>query len=522
MKQKHLRLLAALILFYTSAYSQKMVPDSSFGTNGIASIRVDYEGWVNMNSIVVQDNKLLFVANEYDYFYYAAGRVHRLTSNGMPDSSFASNGQLRTGGSYNSTIGKLLKQPDGKLLVLSRESVRGDDLNVDTLWLQRFLPEGTLDSSFGTNGIVYFHKEDAIASANKMIVKPDGHIVVVYGVREGSGEYNQYITQLTHDGVVDKHFGKHGRITSQSQYDKNIEDILALPNHKLLATSNYQRADQTWGSCLIRYNRGGRIDSTFGVNGVLETNTVSSTARPLLLRSQKNGKLLIYATDNGNDILMRYNEDATVDNTFGLNGKAIIGATGTFNINPDVDVQANLRIVATMTTGNFLKRFMPEGTVDSTFGTDGILDYSAIGVGGASFKSYKNGLIITAENFDNSNRIATIKVAVFKPKNASALLGEGDIITSNMLLLQENTMRAKEPGIHAYPNPVTTTLTINGLHSNAVNRLTLTNAAGKVIKSAVTQNTAYHWNMAPLPAGVYFVRVIQDNGLPMTIKIIKH
>lgn len=76
-------------------------------------------------------------------------------------------------------------QPDGKFLVLYRTPVNGNQL-------ARFLPDGTLDSGFGSGGVVFLDLVDISSMAKKVIIQPTGKILV--SARHGAS--GTFLTRL--------------------------------------------------------------------------------------------------------------------------------------------------------------------------------------------------------------------------------------------------------------------------------------------------------------------------------------
>ncbi|MHC4687194.1 MAG: hypothetical protein ACYTEW_23225, partial [Planctomycetota bacterium] len=76
---------------------------------------------------------------------------------------------------------------------------------------------------------------------------------------------------------------------------------------------------------VLRYNSDGTLDTTFGTNGVAtyDSGNVDEGRKTIL---QPDGKIVVSgATFNGTDgdvLVLRYNSDGTLDTTFGTNGVA--------------------------------------------------------------------------------------------------------------------------------------------------------------------------------------------------------
>src|SRR6185436_10147223 len=138
---------------------------------------------------------------------------------------------------------------------------------------------------------------------------------------------------------------------------------------------------------VARYNADGSLDTTFGSGGKLTTafSADSDTAYALLL--QPDGKIVVGGDSNqgssGTGIdyaLARYNTDGTLDATFGQSstpGKvttalaAFSGRDSIYSLTLQT-VAGEARIVAAGGEGDFsVARYLPNGTLDATFGAAG-------------------------------------------------------------------------------------------------------------------------------------------------------
>src|SRR5262249_36161184 len=125
---------------------------------------------------------------------------------------------------------------------------------------------------------------------------------------------------------------------------------------------------------------GGRLDSTFGVDGKVITDFGSGGddfARAIAIQSD--GRIVAAGqSSNGTDddvALARYNVDGTLDTSFGIDG--LVTYPAAFDQTAySVDVTSDGRIVvgAGWTLGGaYLLRYQPDGTLDPTFGQGGVV-----------------------------------------------------------------------------------------------------------------------------------------------------
>jgi uncharacterized delta-60 repeat protein len=134
---------------------------------------------------------------------------------------------------------------------------------------------------------------------------------------------------------------------------------------------------------------GGTLDTTFGAGGITLTNTTGSTPstndldNAVALAVQPDGKVVAFGHKAlGYGIspdlkLVRYNEDGSLDETFGTGGIATVAYSSATEHPSDVALQADGKIVAVGSTSStspivaLAVRLDPDGSLDTTFGNGG-------------------------------------------------------------------------------------------------------------------------------------------------------
>src|SRR5581483_7465837 len=144
--------------------------DSSYADNGI--LNIDFFGLDDVaNSILLLNDQSIVLTGYADSSGVKKIALLKCLDNGFIDSSFGNNGKA----TYNfglSTYGtKLLKQPDGKFILTG-------EMNDSNFLVARFQPNGTIDQTFGINGIntATFGNATLLKSAALQI---DGKVVTI-------------------------------------------------------------------------------------------------------------------------------------------------------------------------------------------------------------------------------------------------------------------------------------------------------------------------------------------------------
>ncbi len=127
----------------------------------------------------------------------------------------------------------------------------------------------------------------------------------------------------------------------------------------------------------------GSLDPTFGLEGIVIEDISGQNDFANAIAIQNDGKILVGGISNGisiNDfVILRYNSDGTLDNTFGTSGVTITHVATSYNGINDIYIQNDGKILAAGyasfgTYGDFaMVRYNPNGTLDESFGAEGIV-----------------------------------------------------------------------------------------------------------------------------------------------------
>ena len=294
------------------------------------------------------------------------------------DSSFGQNGKTITAlKSGNLDCQDAAKQKNGSIICVGS----GGHDSIGGFAILRYSINGILDSSFGIDGISFINFGTSNEIAYAACIQSDDKIVIT-----GSGLINifdptYYILtcRLNADGSLDSSFGSKGKIVTDA--GGSAYDIALQTDGKIVVTGNDGN-----GIITLRYLSDGIADKSFGNNGIVATTLTNTTARTNLILSD--GKILIGADNFDKLIFVRYNEDGSLDKTFGENGQ-LYSAVSKHNVGiSDMILQPDNKILVTgiqslfISDSTLLVRYMPDGMIDSSFGKNGIviadLPYSSV------------------------------------------------------------------------------------------------------------------------------------------------
>src|SRR6266536_4773993 len=390
--------LSVLLARPSLALSDGGCLDPAFGVGG--KVTTDYTGQDDeISAIVLQpDGKIVAVgtagSGPVTGWSFALARYN---SDGSLDTTFGVGGKVTTNFSGNNdSASSAALQPDGKILVAG--DVGFDPLNHDSA-VARYLADGTLDSSFGSGGLVTIDFDSQHNAAIALQLQPDGKIVTLNAIDGLAFDTRWALVRYNPDGSLDGTFGSGGKvITNIGPADDRPTALTLQSDGKILATGlTLQGANNQ--VALVRYETDGSLDATFGSGGIVMTGVPGEDAGGFDLRQLPSGQIVVAgggpgagAPDFGDFLLLRYNSDGSLDTTFGTGGFVLTDFRGSTDNGLGIAVDASGRILVVGQafsvadgSGFAMARCNPDGSLDASFGTGGkvITDFFG-GVDGAA------------------------------------------------------------------------------------------------------------------------------------------
>jgi uncharacterized delta-60 repeat protein len=215
----------------------------------------------------------------------------------------------------------------------------------------RLTTNGTFDLAFGSNGV----GSGPLGIPFDVLIQPDGNILIAG--QDNAGNFQ--ITRFLSGGFQDYSYGSGGGTVGPSGFCSRMGMQI---DGKVVAAGG----DGSGNVFLVRYTQNGSIDTTYSIGplGYAED-----------IKIQEDGKAVIAGPDNGGNFqLVRYNTDGTWDSSFGTGGVV----TGPSGIATSLLLQSDGYLVVggcdlSIPNNIQLARFTTSGTLDSSFGTSGIV-----------------------------------------------------------------------------------------------------------------------------------------------------
>jgi uncharacterized delta-60 repeat protein len=316
----------------------------------------------------------------------------------------------------------LATQADGKIVAV------GDELGANfsgpfQILVARYNQDGTLDQSFGSGGAVFtlvgaadFFGSGAIQSDGKIVVAAEETDPVTFLA-------NILVLRYNPDGSLDQSFGLGGVVTTALPNGQNFSlggpfnpfggftgnaITLTSDGHIIVAGSSFGGSAAN-SLVIAEYDQHGILMQSFGTGGLVITPSFTDSTGNTFINPVANavtvdrrGRIVLAGTENNpsnnfnpSALLVRYNSDGSLDQSFGFQG----AVTSVFNGPPTnvfvpAGVSANAVVISPdgkiIVAGNAsapadaafsgnsftVEQYNPDGTPDLNFSSDAISLYA--------------------------------------------------------------------------------------------------------------------------------------------------
>jgi uncharacterized delta-60 repeat protein len=422
--------------------------DPSFAINGQQSLSAPQPGVASpidaANSSVVQSDGKIVVAGYvgpsiFGPNAYLSGSpspdfgVTRLNPNGSVDTTFGVNGLARIpfdiGALDQADLGFTVGlQSDGRIVIAGAAAVGTGTWNQDPLqWaVGRLNTDGSLDTTFGTNGKVTFDFGGVQNNTypSDMVITADDQITLI-GTQDKTNTSSFEVVRLLPRGTFSSQFGNAGEVTvtnptainglASSGYTGGAGRIAVNPDGSLILAGPI--ANRAGDYVVAKISSTGALDTTFGslvpvVGPPTHTGFAYANLNPIDpttgfpgvfngfigdVAVDATGDILATGAGNGNFTTVRFTPSGTRDSTFATNGISTVAfdlGGANFDAAYAIGIQPNGKIVLggqAQVTGSGVNntifptsplyhfaatRLTSTGALDTTFGTGGKVHYS--------------------------------------------------------------------------------------------------------------------------------------------------
>ncbi len=231
------------------------LPDTSFGTNGTIFLSLGKP----KDMIVQPDQKIVTVS-------YDSSELVRLNPNGTLDLTFGNGGKVTSPNAYQVAFDSF----NGTIVVAGLQSTRKGNAVTQNASLRRYSPNGNLDTSFGSNGVAVVNSGFERFQLKSVAIDPIRNIVIGGWAENSSVSYRDYgVVRFTSTGFQDASFSGDGVATANFGLPDSRESVaLVQSNGKIVLVGGVHPATiSEYDAGVVRFNTDGSFDSLFGNSG---------------------------------------------------------------------------------------------------------------------------------------------------------------------------------------------------------------------------------------------------------------
>jgi len=520
MKTKNYLLSLMGVLFYTGLSSQIVYVDNTYGeTNGrleyslapLANViyesesihQTEYEPFLGVKITDFSGR----IVDKNNFNGYSNFRLRKYNAEGTLDLSYGNNGlsgaEYNWGQYSNIKAEVFYSNHNDENFIAGLQFPNG----LDRYRIGKFSADG---NSLTSVGYPYFIPDSTFKVLNVKVLADNSAYMYV------EGQYFRFgIIKFNADGNLDTAFNGTGRklYTHTRPGDYTSSVTMDDNNNIYITTSNFNKDERIYDVFIRKFNADGTIDTSFGVNGISQQAPEPNkgfTAKSIAVTPDNKILVLMKGYSPIRNILMRLNSNGTLDTSFGQNGYKNLTGLETFNsrtmkiINNKIYLVGDNNKSGTYSYMPMIAKLDINGNLDTSLNSVGIMTQIIYNGYDAKF----NDIILQP---------TTNKLLVFGDTNTP----EGKLARVVFRLTDESFLgikdnRKKEEELKIYPNPVKDVINFNN-HSmiKANEEFAIYDVTGNtILKGKIDESMKI--KVSHLPKGIYIVNIQQK-----TIKFIK-
>lgn len=306
--------------------------DKYFGNNGVATIQYNIDNFEPSTAVAtLPDGRIYETAKVATAPAGNLVGLARLNFNGQVDPTFGNNGIVTTNIGFDANgPNSIVIQNDGKIVV-------GASTYAD-MALIRYNTDGSLDTTFGSGGIVIFDLGYS-EGLSKILLQPDGKILAIGGTYNGNHGAG-VVARFSSSGQLDGSWGGSGYITSDigPQVTGTLGTSTSFNDGALLPDGRVVVSGMVYNRPLLeRFNPDGSLDATFGNGGIEAPTNIGGTGFNSMsgIALAPDGGYYAFATNfSGLAGLSKWTSSGAVDTSWGSNGIITFGESTSVDPSP--------------------------------------------------------------------------------------------------------------------------------------------------------------------------------------------
>jgi uncharacterized delta-60 repeat protein len=342
--------------FAVARYTTQGYLDTSFNSTGVVTTAIDTEA--QAFGVALQSDGKIVVTGFAVVNGVGQIALVRYNSDGSLDTDF---GPDQTGivvqevGDIASAQAVVI-QSDGRIVVAATTF----ESSVLKFVIVRFNSDGTLDTNFGTSGITITPIGDG-ASANAIALQVAGKIILG-GFASVSGVQQFALARYNTDGTLDTNFGTSGIVTTPIGDSSNLLGVKLQSDGYIVAAGSSDNS-----IALARYDSFGTLDTSYGDSGTVVT-SIGQTAVAYALQIQSDDKAVVAGNSDNSSLIARYDTDGILDTTFTGDGITLVDTGANSAAYSLAIQSNGKLVTAGVAGNDFmLLRFETDGTPDTAF-----------------------------------------------------------------------------------------------------------------------------------------------------------
>jgi uncharacterized delta-60 repeat protein len=471
-------------------------------------IAIDFGGGADEPYVILQqeDGKILVIGTSYFSGTNSfQSSVLRLNHNNTIDTTFGNNGRVgHTWDSRNTCISAAL-QSDGKILIGGYQAP-GNGSSTFRAYVARLLEDGSVDTSFGIAGSALLDFQSSTKSGSVGINQlENGKIqVAIFGSNPSGGG----ILQLDEFGVYDSTYSDDGRAYYESNYYWQTDygnGLFLSDGSVILVSKTYNTFTKPQ---LTKINADGSLDSNFAIDGLLVIErAIQYNFAGIYAVLNSDEDIIIAATTEGvpkKYLLFKVNgETGELDSSFGVDGIVESSDAGSFGAVQCLAVDPNNDDFFIMGSGGNLGYDATMWRVDA----QGIEIPSCEGTSFKTYDFYFDQGFRAAMVTESGTLRTALKGSAVDSLVGTSGQGQNFVIPNN--ILWAGVKEVKSFQFDVYPNPFTNELNIDIDPTVEVDQIRIINQMGQSLISIDKFQSRI--NLSQLTKGLYFIEIVSAN-----------
>ena len=263
--------------------------DATFGNNGVATYSAG-DGTSARALTVQTDGKIIVVGDEYPTVSDSNDQrilVARFSAAGIIDNSFGINGRFISTANQKGQAQDVVIDSSGRIIFTG--SIVGT-VAPDAAIIGRLTSTGLLDSTFATQGYL-IDEFNGDPQLNAIALRPNGNLVAIgtYGGPLPSAQQSPIVVCLTQTGAFDSDCGVNGwTYLPTANSDVYADDVFVTLDNKILLSGMINPTNPQ--PFVMRLNHNGTPDNSFATSGTWRGSAL--TGRMYSVTIQSDGRIL--------------------------------------------------------------------------------------------------------------------------------------------------------------------------------------------------------------------------------------